>query len=161
MPIKYISGDKMKFTHLYIHKELAFTFLLFLTDAFFLCMCVCYNTEQCDTIEVVAQYMNSLQSFFSDNDIVAIFLFYLCSPKAWNIMTASYSIVKIYHISLNWSLMTRHSYVYSVESGGHIRIISEFLVIQLWCHKIDFQGVKVWSHFCFCLMSLNIQNDIP
>lgn len=80
MLIKDTWGDKIKFTHLHTYKELVFTFLLFLTDAFFcacVCICVRFNTIQCDTIELETQCMNSLQSsFFSHYDTVTIVLFY-------------------------------------------------------------------------------------
>lgn len=59
MLIKDIWGDKRKIS-LYTYKDLVFTVLLFLTDAFF-CACyvfVIYNQE--NTVELRIQLMNSL-----------------------------------------------------------------------------------------------------
>lgn len=49
--------DKIEFTCIHFYRELAFIFILFLTDAYFFSvhvvfMCICYNTIQCDTIEL-------------------------------------------------------------------------------------------------------------
>lgn len=42
MVIKDIMRDKIKFTYIHSYKELAFIFILFLTDAFFFYACCIY-----------------------------------------------------------------------------------------------------------------------